>query len=190
MFILILTIIVGSRTIKAISNDDFRNCSERFVFLNLLQKISVDFNSINAAKEFLLFHGENCTIYLYKKTEHFELQISNGYNQEIYISPLDKKLYFETNPFRINGDLMSLNFTQGSVHCVGFEYLAILAGISRFSISDSLEQSLGYKKDRIDLLAFLIAIPLSIIIILTNRDYLMNNLGLKKYTSTSQETDI
>ena len=206
MLALILVVIfhVKAELINKTFNNDFRNNSELFFFVNVLQRLSIRFTLVNNTEDFFLFHGIKCTSYLYKKQSDFELKIANGYNHEIYNSPLDDKLYFETNPFKINGKLMNLTQKQGSLQCVGYKYLAFLAEVSELTISDTLEKKivnvselaishilekdLICKNNHIDLLALLIAIPLCVIILLSNRDLLAKYLGIKRYIPTRQET--
>ena len=185
MMLWILTVIVCC---KFVTSSEVKNTT--FVFDNILQKISIRFKNIHDKARYFHFHGEKCTSYLYKKEGNFELITTNGTNHEIYKAPLDKKLYFEAHPFTINGNLMQLALKQGKVICSGFDYLTFLAEVTELIISDVEPSKVLYKQhsDHMELLSLLITIPLCIIILFSNRDFLSRKLGIK-YSPTETESE-
>ena len=162
--------------VKLTGSSDVSN--NTFVFDNMLQKISVRFKNVNDKDRYFHFHGEQCTTYLYKKEGNFELITANGTNHEIYVAPFDEKLHFETNPFTVNGNLMQLALKQGKVTCAGFDYLTFLAEITELLISVGETDKLLYKQhgEHMELLSLLVAVPLCVIILFSNRDFLKRQL--------------
>ena len=149
-----------------------------FSFDNAL-KLSVAFKNITDKQNYFHFHGENCTTYLYRKSGNFELITTSGQDHEIYTSPLDENLYFETIPYSINGKLMSLKLRQNNVTCFGYQYLTFLAPINNLVISNFETAPIIYKtnNNHLELLSLLISVPLCIVILISNRHALTRKIA-------------